>query len=168
MLLELELVRRDGHGVAVVDDEPGAGGALVDGRHVHLLPFPRHDPSRRRSEAGRRSAVEVGSSGRRVWREDPRRRQTNRWQLGAGPRGGGESESLLARDGSDWERDGEKVGGEVNGRRAVYTALAYPLRASRSPLAPRRDLVGRDGILGVRAPKKAGIFFEIVSPAWGC
>jgi hypothetical protein len=33
--------------VAVVDDEPGAGGALVDGRHVHLLPFPRHDPSRR-------------------------------------------------------------------------------------------------------------------------
>jgi len=51
------------------------------------------------------------------------------------------------------------VGGEVNGRRAVYTALAYPLGASRSPLAPRRDLVGRDGILGVRAPKKLGFFF---------
>jgi hypothetical protein len=31
--------------VAVVDDEPGACGALVDGRHVHLLAVPRHDPS---------------------------------------------------------------------------------------------------------------------------
>ena len=62
-------------------------------------------------------------------------------------------------DGSDWEGDGEKVGGEVNGRRAVYTALAYPLRASRSPLAPRRDLVGRDGILLASAPGKSWVFF---------
>jgi len=70
-----------------------------------------------------------------------------------------EREFIGEGDGSDWERDGEKVGGEVNGRRAVYTALAYPLRASRSPLAPRRDLVGRDGILLASAPGKSWVFF---------
>jgi hypothetical protein len=63
-------VRCDGLGVAVVDDEPGAGGALVDGRHVHLLAVPRHDPS------GAAKQYETGGR---------KRRQTNRGQLGAGP-----------------------------------------------------------------------------------
>ena len=174
MLLELELVRGDGLSVAVVDDEPGACGALVDGRHVHLLPFPRHDPSRQhRDRPWRKGAAtnEVGKGGL----EMPRWGQTNRWQLSGSraPERRREGE-FIGDDG--WIRLGRRrtgrgrVGGEVNGRRAVYTSLLLPIRSALLALgsAPGPCLLGRDGIPGVRA-KKAGIFFYpspavIISP----
>lgn len=66
VLVELELVGGDGAGVAVVDDEPGAGGALVDRRHVHLLPLPRHTlrvPVPTRPEQARRETSTEPSAG---------------------------------------------------------------------------------------------------------
>jgi hypothetical protein len=71
-------VRCDGLGVAVVDDEPGACGALVDGRHVHLLAVPRHDPSGAAKQyegdgweqrVGGNRVKQIGGS----WARDPRR-----------------------------------------------------------------------------------------------
>lgn len=71
VLLELELVGGDGAGVAVVDDEPGAGRPLVDRRHVHLLllPLPRHArrvtvPPHAPEEARRETSAEPSAGGR--------------------------------------------------------------------------------------------------------
>ena len=91
--------------------------------------------------AGTRSAVEEGSSDQLSGkgREDWRWSQTNRWQLrrSRAPERRRKGE-FIGDDG--WIRLGRRrtgrsrVGGEVNGRRAVYTSalLAYPLRSSRA------------------------------------
>lgn len=114
MLLELELVRCDGFGVAVVDDEPGACGALVDGGHVHLLPFPRHGPSRRHG-IGRGGREQRPMKWEGVTGDGAEAEQTNRWQLGGSRalkrRMGGRVYRRRRAGGSDWDGDGRDGAG---------------------------------------------------------
>jgi hypothetical protein len=149
--------------VAVVDDEPGAGGALVDGRHVHLLPFPRHDPS----PAGAREAGrEIGSGGGREQRPasvkgGPEVASKKSVAVGSWtPEKRSEREFIgrAATGGSDWEGEG---GGEVK----MAVAPIHPARG----LAVAAELGagifgGRDGIFGV--PAKAGNFFSDTAGLW--
>jgi hypothetical protein len=79
--------------VAVVDDEPGAGGALVDRRHVHLL-RPRHVLTPKLSENRHRTLRGEAGGGKG---SEPRKGTASNWeQLRAGLRkqGMGEREVI--------------------------------------------------------------------------
>jgi hypothetical protein len=150
--------------VAVVDDEPGAGGALVDGRHVHLLPFPRHDPSRRH---------EIGRGGREQrpikWEgKGGLEMESNKSVAVEKEPGPGEAEEGRVYRRRRVDPIGTETDGTEQGRRGSQwpsrclhlcsSCLSAPL-FSRS--ARRQDLVLWDltGFLA-SAPKKAGIFLS--------
>ena len=100
MLLELELVGGDGTGVAVVDDEPGAGGALVDRRRVNLPRLLRRRHTAPQS-SDPKALGEAGGVSEPVEPWEVGGVRTGR-QLGAG------AEFMGRGGGSDW------AGGEVN------------------------------------------------------